>query len=532
MRFFLLLLLFPSVLQAQAPDFRLPFTRDEGWGYTTDDASFSPKGRWLLVWYTGSAGQTRYELFDLPARQSVSRGFLPSRPFHASWSEDENRVAFSMPGGNVVVASVEKGFRTAFTAPFSGEPVFRMNTLLLGPRTPQPLFLFSLDSMHVFSPEGKWLRSVESDDYYSISRGWFDLLRARFALLDISGDEFHLFNDQGEHKGSFPLQHPGIMTGFRTTADGALFLYHSSRLLFVVETATGRTLLRHAGNNITSACFTPDNKNVLVATADSLFLLSKTGQVRKSAPVRSYYTAIGYTAYGSQLAGVDSKGLDLLNCQDYFPVPPPPVAVKPPVKTGPVSTPARPAVNPPPAAPAKPRWTLPYTIRDFVVPLERDSFFLYNAERGLRYHIKYKREPNMSLFAHPYSYIQNFGFSNESKYWNVNVYTLETTEGDARLASYSESSQLQDGDLMFGGQNYLARIPVPPATTLSWTNKLYKDTYFLTATLIDHTWKGRKGKCLVITRKDASRGIDESYYYLLGTGLVGIASGGKMAFER
>lgn len=528
----LLILFLPMLLQAQAPVYTTSFLKNPSQAYGSQEASFSPRGSWLLVTYSALAGKSFYELYHLPSRKRTATGELPGSIYSIAWSEDEQRAALSLPGGKVLVASVEKGFRPLFTTAQEGEPVFRKNTLLLGPRTAQPLYLFGMDSIQVIDPSGKWLRAYETEDFNSYQAGWFDLLRNRFALMDISGDQYYLFSDKGEPKGSFPLPKLTILTGLRATADGALFLYHNSDSLLVVETVTGRQLLRIGGKKLASACFTPDNKAVLLATWDSLFLYGMDGRIRRSRPISKYYTQLGYTAFGSLLVAANRDGFEEFSCKDYFPPdPPPPPKTAPPVTTKPAA-PVSPVNKPAPPPPAKPVWKLPYTIRDFVVPLERDSFFLYNTERGLRYHIRYKREPNMSLFANPYSYIQNFGFSNESKYWNVNVYTLETTEGDARLASYSESSQLQNGDLMFGGQNYLARIPVPPATTLSWSNKLYKDTYSLTATLVDHTWKGRKGKCLVVTRRDPARGIDESWYYLQGIGLVGIASGGKMAFER
>lgn len=528
----ILILFLPFFVRAQDPVYTATFQKSPSLSVGAQDASFSPRGTWLLFTYASLGGKSYYELFHLPTRKRTGSGELPGTVYSVTWSEDEQQVALSLAGRKVLVAAVNSGFKPLYTTSQEGEPVFRKNTLLLGPRTPQPLYLFGFDSIQVIDPSGRLLRAYETEEYNSYVAGWFDLLRNRFALLDVSGDKYDLYSDKGELKGTFPLPKLRISSGHAPTADGALFLYHNSDSLIAVETATGRILLRISPGQLASACFTPDNKAVLLATWDSLFLYGMDGRIRRSRPISKYYTQLGYTAFGSLLVAVNREGYEEFSCKDYFPPdPPPPPKTAPPVTTKPAA-PVSPVNKPVPVPPSKPVWKLPYTIRDFVVPFERDSFFLYNAERGLRYHIKYKRESNMSLFANPYSYIQNFGFSNESKYWNVNVYTLETTEGDARLASYSESSQLQDGNLMFGGQNFLARIPVPPATTLSWSNKLYKDTYFLTATLVDHTWKGRKGKCLVVTRKDPARGIDESWYYLQGTGLVGIASGGKMAFER
>jgi hypothetical protein len=54
----------------------------------------------------------------------------------------------------------------------------------------------------------------------------------------------------------------------------------------------------------------------------------------------------------------------------------------------------------------------------------------------------------------------------------------------------------------------------------------------LSAKLIDNIYKGKKGKCIVVTRDDPKNNVNEVYYYQQGVGLIKIESNGKAGFER
>ncbi len=235
------------------------------------------------------------------------------------------------------------------------------------------------------------------------------------------------------------------------------------------------------------------------------------------------------TPDGSELICAGINGFDVFRCSNNFPE-----------KNNAPATEQKkiilkPAVQPEPAAekPAVVKKQLPYQASDFITPKERDSFFLYSEDGKLRYYITYKKQPGSVLWANPYSYIQHFGFSSDSKYQLIYVYTLNLTE-DAAVIVTSAKLGIVPKDQMIGGKNMLAKIPEKEGQSAIWPMNLFEVQYNLSSKVIDHSYKGKISKCLVVTRTTVQSGVShsESYYYLLGTGLIQIVADGIPLFKR
>jgi hypothetical protein len=105
------------------------------------------------------------------------------------------------------------------------------------------------------------------------------------------------------------------------------------------------------------------------------------------------------------------------------------------------------------------------------------------------------------------------------------------TDSTAGMGTYARSG-LVEKPTMVGGQNFLGKISSSPGKVLSWPMKLFDEEYTLSAKLIDNVYKGKKAKCLTVTRDDPKNKVNETYYYQQGVGLIKIESNGKVGFER
>lgn len=171
-------------------------------------------------------------------------------------------------------------------------------------------------------------------------------------------------------------------------------------------------------------------------------------------------------------------------------------------------------------------------IKEFITPLYQDSFFLRNDTKTIHYCIVYKKgEPN-ALFRDPVTYFEYFGFASSEKFSQATIYTLDFSDNAARIATNGKTGLIEK-ELVMGGKNFMAKMP-QPGKTIKWPMNIFGEKYELTAQIVDNVYKGKNGKCLVVSRVNIMDGKQhtESWYYQQGAGLVKIASDSQVAFSR
>ncbi|HPG11784.1 MAG TPA: hypothetical protein PLU37_09655 [Chitinophagaceae bacterium] len=171
-------------------------------------------------------------------------------------------------------------------------------------------------------------------------------------------------------------------------------------------------------------------------------------------------------------------------------------------------------------------------IKEFITPLYQDSFYLRNDAKTIHYCIVYKKGESNALFKDPVTYLQYFGFASSEKFSQATIYTLDYTDNAAKIGTSGKTGLVQKGT-MIGGKNYLAKLP-QPGKTIKWPMNIFGEKYNLSAQIVDNVYRGKTGKCLVVSRVNIMDGKEhtESWYYQQGAGLVKIASDNDWVFTR
>lgn len=500
-------------------------------GWVSGETSVSPSGKWLFATFNNMGNTAEYELVDLAAAKPVSSGSLAAKPYHISWSTDSKYMMLEHLYENPIIYDMSNGMKKIATLSRRGNAVFKPVNPLIEPKRREPeIFVFDEEVLFRFSIQGKLLDSLEQDDYHSVSAAWYNQLTGNFTVMNSDG--FDTYSAQGKYLGSKTVTGLDVYKSLLIDADGATITLHDSKGFTRYEVATGKIVqevIEPAGMHAVS--LTPDKRNIVYKSSGRLTLVNEKG-VKNSITLKDFYSKMFYTGFGATLVCMNSDEVKIYACRNYLPV-----AVAAPVKPAP----APPVVvkkDPPPVVkndpvPAKPVWNQPYTVADFITPKTADSFYLYTADRGLKYFIRYKKSESNILWPNPFFYSQFLGFGSEEKYHSYYTYLLDNTDGEARMGTYAYGSSLGNKQQMVGGPNFLAKIP-SKGQTVSWKNKLYEDEYTLTAQVVDMVYKGKMKKFLSVSRGGTYNGqpIDESWYYQLGVGLTFIKSGGKVVYER
>ena len=120
------------------------------------------------------------------------------------------------------------------------------------------------------------------------------------------------------------------------------------------------------------------------------------------------------------------------------------------------------------------------------------------------------------------------------KFAQATIHILELTNNEAIIRTYSKSGIIEK-PTMLGLLGYLAKIPLEAGKTTSWPMKIYADDqYTLSAKIIDYTYRGKKDKCLTVTREDIVNGkiSKEVNFYQKGVGLIKTEVNGNIAYQR
>ena len=537
MKNILLLLLIPFSVFAQAPEpvRHIDFASRNQSGFFAGEVSFSPKRSMLLATFNDFGEKAIYELVRLADGKTIASGALKSVPYSISWSEDEQMVAMTFKSANATCYETRAGMKELFTCAISGEVVFSRNRSILNPKSESFLYVFADDITHIYTSKGKLKDSADIDGYHNYAMGWFDILHNRFDLVSESNDELFTFLADAKPSENFPLKDATEVSGRDLDKDGAKYLCHSDKTLLAYDAATAKTILNYPHQDIASACFTPDGKNILLTDKNDFILIDLTGKQIASAKLNAYYSEMAYAGFGTELIGINPSGIDVYNCKNYFPLQKAAVAE--------IKTPETPVVNTAPVVknevkpisrePIAPKWTLPYKAGDFITPFNSDSFYLYSNDNALRYYVIYKKDEPGFLWKNPFAYYQYFGFSNQEKFSSGSIYIFDIADSAAKIGSYYDTDK-DKKDQMIGGNNFQAKVPAVIGKTVNWTNKMYDKQYSLSSRVIDNVYKGKKAKCLLVNRISTVNGvvINETYYYQQGVGLIKIETGGKAAFER
>lgn len=530
MRCLFLLLLFPLQSLAQKSIRHYDFVTRNQPGLYNGESALSPRGNFLLVTFNDFEKKAVYELVDIATAKLIATGPLPAIPQDIVWSDDEKMVAINYRKMNAECYEVKTGLRKLFSTKVEGLPAFSRNGQLFVSNFSPELFFFGNEYAYRYNLKGVLLDSADTNDFAFYTAAWYDLLRNRFVLAEDGGATLHGYTPKTKMLVNIVTgQQGGLMNRIAVDKDGSLYFYYSGDDIFIHDAGTGKRITQHKFNKISAASFTPDSKNILVFDDQQMALLNLQGKIVKTMKRPGFYSRVGYRSPGMEMIAMHPSGFDVFACKDYFLQKEEPIVNKPPVST-PVTTKPEP-VKTTPVVKEKP-WALPYTIREFITPLNKDSFYLYSTDRALRYFIRYEKGTGGLFSSLSFTYSQFFGFSKDQKYQMVNNYTIDMTDSTARLSTYSRSSSFDENPLMIGGQNYLGQISSTPGKTLSWPMNIFKQQFTLSAKLIDYTYKGSKAKCLLVTRDDPKNGVNETYYYQQGVGLIRIDSNGKMGFER
>ena len=530
MKAILFALLFPLAAFAQdiKPTRRIEFASHKQPGLAIGLMSVSPKGNLLLATFNDFDKKAVYELFSLIDGKTISAGDLRGIPNSVSWSEDEKLAAITFSKGNPGCFNVRSGMKEIFTCGSEGEVAFSRNTSLIAKPEPQ-LYMFGQDAVYIYSINGKIKDSVEKDnDFKTYEAAWFDMVNKKFNVLSELDAEIVTYTVAGKGAGTTPLNDATDISETVVDKDGSKILVCTKTGLLVYDLANGKKTLDHPHAEVTAACFTPDSKSIMMRDKDKFQLIDLNGKQLGAVKVDEYYSSLVYIGFGTELVAIEPDGADIYACKNYLPIVKETAAIKtePKEKTVEFTPPVIIKDDVSAEGTVKEKWNLPYTIADFITPKMADSFVLYNKERSIKYMIKYNKKESSLLWKNPYDYFQFFGMGNAEKYNLGYVYTLDMGNGDAKIATYADLTK-KSGDMMFGGNNFLGKIPVSNLA-LVWDNKIYSDQINCTANMIDNVYNGKKGKCLVVKWGGSA---NKTYYYQQGVGLIKIDAGG-VNFER
>lgn len=541
MKKILLLLIIPISVLGQKPVRNYKFSSRKT-GIFTSEVSVSPSGNLMLATFTDFAKLALYELISLKEGKVIAKGSLDSKPLNVSWSDDDKIAAISFTDKPPACFDVAGNMKKMFECRETGAIAFTKNTSILpGKKDPVFLYVFGAENIYKYSDKGVLVANytIEGEDYNDLTYAWFNPLSRSFKVIESTNDEIQSFDLAGQKKTSYPTENIELINSQKTDKDGALYLYNDDQKAIVYNANTGKKIALINRKGIAACTFTPDSKTVLVKIDDSLCLYDMKGRIMSAAGLENYYSDMFYAGFGTELICINPEGVDIYACKNYMPVyeinhapgvknPPPPVKVNPP-SPAPVTVPQKPVPEPAPA-----KWNLPYTMTDFIVPFQMDSFYLYSPDGKLRNYIKYEKGKELSLWKNTYNYFQYFGFSNELKFAQLTTYILELTNGEAIIHTYAKSGIIEK-PAMLGMLGYLAKIPPESGKSTSWPMKIYADDqYTLSAKIIDNTYRGKKDKCLTVTREDFVNGkiSAEVNFYQKGVGLIKTEVNGNIAYQR
>ena len=525
-------MLLPLTVIAQQPVRQFDFVSRKQSGLFSEQTSISNSGDLLLVTFNDLAKKSVFELTKLSNGQLLATGNLEEAiPHRIIWSPDDEYLIIEYIGINPVCYDVIN-MKKLFVVSREGTACFMNTSLLLNSqKKPPEIFLFNEAASYRFTIKGQLIDSIEHDDYYSATDAWYNIAHRNFVALDDNGDGLHTYSTTGKYDKLLPISGVNFYD-YNTSInkDGDAILFYNKQEFSIIDANTGKTILHINTDKLQAACFTPDKRNILYKTDDSLVLINLNGKRVALVANENFYSDMYYSVYGSELVCLNLDGGFVFSCKNYFP------SKQTIVKE--LEKPTPPIVSPPVVTkkdPVKPveTWKLSYTISDFVTPFPKDSFYLYSTDKKFRYHVKYAKSESGILWENPYNYYQYFGMTSEEKFQLVNFYILDMLKGEAKIATYGQSGLISK-ETMIGGNNLLAKIVPLQDQSVNWTNNMYGEETTLSSKIIDNIYKGKKAKGLTITRKTVVNGVtlSETYYYQQGVGLIKIEAEGKTAFER
>lgn len=525
----LIFLLLPLLAQSQ-PTRQREFLPEHQ--YNISESAVSPDGKKLLLSFNDKDKST-YELIDLLTLKLVATGSLPAKVTGFAWNEESTMVAVDYIGVPSQCYEVKTGMKLLMTTR-DGASAFSRNTSLTT-KQPTILYVFNEDNVYRYNMTNKTVDSTEQDEFELFSKAWFNVLNKNFCVLDDMQYTMYFYDEKGKQLKSKELDKIILQTDQVVDKNGSLYLYGDGKKLNVYDLYKDKLVYSSVDKPYYTATLTPDSRGILLKTKDGFEKINL--ETRQSATVSypAYYQALYPISFGTELLCLNSTKLEIFTCKDYLPQPATPLVIKekflPPAERPPAKEYPKVTKTVPPAAPAK--WAQPFTAADFLIPLQKDSVYMWTPDRSLKKAIVYKKEENSILWANAYSYYDYFGFSREAKFAQVNSYILDMTDSTARIASYAKYGLIEKPS-MIGGQNMLVKVPPAGKISITWTNEMYGEKATYTAKVIDNTYKGVKAKCLVVSRKEVVNGqaIDETYFYQKGVGLIRIESEGKVYMER
>lgn len=529
MKKILIFLLLPLFAQSQ-PTRQREFLPEHQ--YNISESSVSPDGKKILLSFNAK-DRTTYELVDLLTLKLIATGSFPAKVTAFSWNEESSMVAVDFIGVPSQCYETKNGMKLLMTTK-DGASAFSRNTSLTT-KQPTILYVFNEDYVYRYNMTTKTVDSTEQDEFELFSRAWFNVLTKNFCVLDDVQYTLYTYDTKGTQLKSKELDKIVLQTQQVVDKNGSLYLFGDGKKLNVYDLFKDKLVYTTTDKPYYTATITPDSKSILLKTKEGFEKVNLETKQSTTVNYQAYYQEMYPVAFGSELVCLNSRGLEVFTCKDYLPQPKPPAAndkPAPPVVNTPVTKNSPPVTKAtPPAAPAK--WTLPYTAADFVIPMRKDSVYMWTPDRSLKKAIVYKKEEDGILWTNAYSYYDYFGFSKDPKFAQVNSYILDITDSTARIASYSKFGLIEK-PMMIGGQNMLLKVPPAGKASITWTNEMYGEKATYTAKVIDNTYKAVKAKCLVVSRKEVSNGqlIDETYFYQKGVGLIKIESEGKIYMER
>lgn len=533
MKKLLIFLIIPFSIFGQNPIRQYKFASRQS-SLFTNIVTISPSGNLLLATFSDFNKTTLYELINLRDGKILSKGSLEQKPFSIAWSEDDKLVAMGFIGKPPGCYDATAGMKKIFNCKEEGEIAFTKNSSLLSLKK-EPIFLYVFASEHIYkySDKGMLVSTFDTEEFNIFSYVWYQSQSKTFKLIADTDEEVISYGTDGIKKSPLAFTDIELPDNQKTDKDGVLYLSNDKDALLIYNTVTGNKISKSGFKEIRAVAFTPDSKSILVKTPDSLYLLNLNGTITNRLKFDIYCFNLFYTAFGTELVCVNTEGVDIYACKNYLPfaeskpvpeikTPPPPIVVK------------QKPVTPPVIVPPTEKWNLPYTMTDFIVPFQKDSFYLYSPDGKLRNCIIYKKREGTSLWANTYSYYHYFGFSNEMKFAQATIHILELTNSEAIIRTYSKSGIIEK-PTMLGLLGYLAKIPLEAGKTTSWPMKIYADDqYTLSAKIIDYTYRGKKDKCLTVTREDIVNGkiSKEVNFYQKGLGLIKTEVNGNIAYQR
>jgi hypothetical protein len=503
-------------------------------GFFSGAQAVSANGELMLATFNNLDKKVQYELVNLHNGNLIANGSLGAVPYRITWSCNNKQVLIEYIRQNPECYSVSGGLKRMCVFGRDGTVVFTP-TSLLQPAKESEVFLFNESAAFRFNLQGKLLDSTEYDDFLIINEAWHNQLHNEFVALHDDG--LDIFSTTGKLLRTVDIPGIGDFSRRITDKDGAALMVYDENNLFVYNVSTGKKNTALTVKDLQAACFTPDRNKFLYKTKNAFYLVNEKGGILATMPCTEYYNSLYYSGFGTELLALQPGKLDMYPCKNYFPEKKETVAIPQPeaIKKTPVTAPKL----PPPVAkeapmPGKKAWKLPYTVEQFITPKARDSFLLLDVNRVTKYYIVYDKRESGILFKNSWTYIQYYGFADQAKYETMNYFLLNFSEGEALAGAYARTSSYQTKEQIMGGGNIFAKIPETEGQTLRWKTKFYTDEYDMRANVMNHPYKGKNGKCLVIGRSGNIGGspFNEEWYYQLNTGLVKIMVNGKLAYER